>query len=59
MKTVLWGKYGRETWEEIDSVERGTKNLVEIQKEKNFLLNEYRLAYGAGWSFVWRRVKKN
>ena len=43
MVFVIMGKYERQPWEEIDE--------VEDRQELNYLLGEYRLAFGSGWQF--------
>ena len=45
----LWGKYMGGEWELIN--EADSANSI------GFLLAEYRMAYGAGWSFKTRRKK--
>ena len=43
----LWGRYKGGEWEHIDS--------VESMGDKPMILAEYRMAFGAGWEFQWRR----
>ncbi|MHA1952450.1 MAG: hypothetical protein ACW96U_00700 [Candidatus Heimdallarchaeaceae archaeon] len=38
----IWARYNKGEWELIDSCER-----VDLQ----YMLGEYRLAYGTGWEF--------
>lgn len=42
MTVEIWGKPTGGEWECIDECEK---------EEVNYLLGEYRLAYGAGWSW--------
>ncbi len=42
----LWGKYRGGDWELID--------VADGDNPKDFLLAEYRMAFGEGWSFEWR-----
>lgn len=46
LRHELWGRYGGE-WEHIDTVERAS--------DKSTMLAEYRMAFGPGWAFKWRR----
>jgi len=41
------GKYGTEKWEEVDR--------FDDRKEAAKMLNEYRMAYGAGWQLKIKR----
>lgn len=43
MTFVIMGKYKGQSWEEIDQAE--TKDDID------YLLGEYRLAFGSGWQF--------
>ena len=43
----LWAKYQNNEWEHIDTADE--------YNSKDFLLQEYRVAFGAGWRFQWRR----
>ncbi len=48
MKLNLWGRYSGGNWEHIDSVERAG--------DKATILAEYKMAFGPGWVFEWRRM---
>lgn len=50
MEYVLYGKYGKNKWERIDSAE--TKESI------YYLLGEYRLAFGPGWQYKIKKEKK-
>ena len=45
---TLWGKMSGSDWEEIDTAET---------EDKDYLLGEYRMAFGPGWVFKWRKSK--
>jgi len=47
MKNELWGKYADGYWEHIDTADE--------DNTKEFLLSQYRLAFGSGWQFAWRK----
>ena len=46
---ILYGKHQTRPWEEIDQ--------AETRPEINYLLAEYRLAFGPGWQFKIKRMK--
>lgn len=46
---VIYGKYKNEPWEELDTAETAS--------ERDYLLGEYRMAFGAGWSYKTSRRK--
>ena len=48
MKLNLWGRSNGGQWEHIDSVESAG--------DKPGILTEYRMAFGPGWEFEWRRM---
>jgi len=54
------GKYAGQSWEEIDEIgpEIESKGFRAVMQEKRFLGGEYRLAFGAGWSFKWKRIRQ-
>jgi hypothetical protein len=41
----LWGCYNNGAWEWIDTADE--------HNSKDFLLSEYRMAFGVGWKFRW------
>ena len=43
------GKYLNEEWEEIDT--------AEDKKEAEYLVKEYRMAYGKDWKITYRKQK--
>ena len=43
---TLWGKMKGGDWEEIDTAET---------KDKSYIESEYRMAFGTGWVFKWRK----
>jgi len=48
MRLNLWGRCNGGQWEHIDSVESAG--------DKPGILTEYRMAFGPGWEFEWRRM---
>jgi hypothetical protein len=47
MRNELWGKYLDGEWEHLDTANE--------DNPRAFLLEEYRIAFGAGWKFTWRK----
>ena len=50
MRNELWGRYRNGEWEWIDTADE--------HNSKEFLLENYRIAFGAGWVFTWRKEVK-
>jgi len=49
-KIHLWGKYMNNEWEWIGTADE--------HNTKDFLMQNYRMAFGAGWSFYWSRKRE-
>ena len=47
MRNNLWARLDGGDWEWIDEVEN--------EDEKESILQEYKMAFGDGWAFRWRR----
>jgi|TARA_R110000824_G_scaffold173409_4_gene351448 hypothetical protein len=50
MKNELWGKYVNDGWGEWEYIDTANED-----NPKEFLLREYRMAFGSGWQFAWRK----
>jgi len=50
MRNELWAKHVKGEWEHIDTADE--------DNPKGFLLDEYRMAFGTGWKFAWRKEMK-
>jgi len=47
-KIHLWGKYMNNEWEHLDTADEHGINT------KDFLMQNYRMAFGSDWLFVWK-----